>query len=254
MKINNKYKILIFIGIILLVIFRILFYSYFKERIDDISLTLLIIALLIILIPFEKITSFKAGDVELILERKDVQSSISSLGIEKIELENLKTKLKISEHNLKYLSNSRILWIDDYQNKIVGEKRLLRTLGVNISPAITSDFANDLLKNDCDFDLIITDIQRPGEYYKDNDGIDIHDGVNFIEYAIKNKLINEITPIIFYAAYDYERLIKFTERTKSLKKEIISVNNIADLIYETINRIAIRKNIKQKITEYKIPT
>lgn len=254
MKLNNKFKILIFIGIISVVVIRIIFYSYFKDRIDDITLSLIIVAILIILIPFEKISSFKAGNVELMLERKDVQSSISSLSLEEIDQENLKTKLKLSEQNLKYLSNSRVLWIDDYQNKILGEKRLLRTLGANIIPAISSDVAIDLLKDDCDFDLIITDIQRPGEFHKKNDGIDIHDGVNFIEHAIKNNLISKLTPIIFYAAYDYERLIKFTERTKTLRKKIVSVNNIADLFYESINSIAVLKNEKTHIYEYKIPT
>lgn len=247
-------KRIAFFALILLAVMRIIFYHSVKDRIDDTTLLIIGIAVLILIVPFEKITSFKAANVEFVLEKKEVQTSINAIGAGEVEQENLKTKLKLSEHNLKYLINSKILWIDDNQIKILGEKRLLRTLGVHIVPAMSSMLAKDILQNDSDFDLIITDIQRQGEYYKENNGIKIHDGVNFIEFMIANSLITEQTPIIFYAAYPYDSLIEFTERVRILKKGILSVNNVGDLVYEVINTIALRKNDKTNLGENKTPT
>lgn len=56
-----------------------------------------------------------------------------------------------------------MLWIDDHPEEIIGERRVLRALGVLVVSTNSSKSARAILEQDNDFDLIVSDLQRPSE-------------------------------------------------------------------------------------------
>ncbi len=75
--------------------------------------------------------------------------------MDSIFLSLLGIALKKMAQDVEYMNNSRILWIDDNPHKLLGVRRLFRALGVNITMAISSDHAYEILQTDNDFDLFI---------------------------------------------------------------------------------------------------
>jgi CheY-like chemotaxis protein len=136
------------------------------------------------------------------------------------------------------VKGGRILWIDDRPHNIIGERRLLRALGADVIITVSSDCAEEILNRDNDFDIIITDVQRVGESYKLNNGEPIHEGVNFI-VKLRNfddPIIKSI-PVVFYAAYDWDRLIKFTKPARETKPIPKISNTIEDMLSKVITVI-----------------
>jgi CheY-like chemotaxis protein len=126
-----------------------------------------------------------------------------------------------------------VLWVDDKPHTILGERRLLRALGVTVISAKNSEEALAILEQDNDFDVLISDVQRRGKCFeKVTDGgavvrrgrrhsddpdrsyavlfkedgtkvVEIHDGVNFVAGVLRShpdRTLREL-PIIFYSAY-----------------------------------------------------
>ncbi|GAH82588.1 unnamed protein product, partial [marine sediment metagenome] len=97
-----------------------------------------------------------------------------------------------------------ILWIDDHPENIIGVRRLIRNLGIEVVMVNSSELAQEKLILDNDFDMIITDVQRRGNSLNrvmelDNNymGHPKHEGVNFLvklrlDPNIKYEIVNSI--------------------------------------------------------------
>ncbi len=183
---------------------------------------------------------------------------VEKVGLDRIEDAKLRTKLQLISHVLPVITGSKLLWIDDHPEKVIDERRLLRALGVTIIPAISSDQAREILRADLDFDLIVSDVQRSGGTHKITGGVDIHEGVNFIvwlrtkfadefkdkgdefddEYIKQiDKYIKQI-PVIFYAAYDWPRLVEFTGPARATLPEPAISNSAADFVPKVLWALA----------------
>ena len=216
-----------------------------------------------------RIQSIKAGPVEVSLARTSINQVAARVGLkEKKDRNRLRKILRRQIDDLKQLQGARILWIDDNPARLVGERRILRALGVHVETAGSSDGAEKVLEGNPDFDLIITDVQRLGDNYKFNRGIRIHDGVNFIvklysvtywedrarqrgeleETELLRELIGRI-PIIFYGAYDTKRLIEFTKPARAVCPDVDICNDFFVLIEKATSRL---KEVRARNTYFTI--
>jgi len=224
---------------------------------DTVFFSIIVVILIILLIPLENIKSFKAAGIEVSLEQPQVQSAIMGLGLQHIENERLRNNLLRQGDNLKYIQGSRVLWIDDYPNKVVKERRLLRALGVGIVVASSSEDAENILNTDNDFDLIITDIQRKGTTHLETGGVDIHEGVNFIvkiRESHPDPFVKTL-PVIFYAAYpDRFRLIGFTQAARKFSAEAEVANAPADFILKVVRLLSDARSVPIESADTKFPT
>jgi CheY-like chemotaxis protein len=132
-----------------------------------------------------------------------------------------------------------VLWIDDRPHNLLAERRLFRALGVHVVPAVSSERAAAILEEDNDFDLILTDVQRKDDVYRATGGPPIHGGVNFIRVlrTHEDPAVRSL-PVIFYAAYEWERLVDFTRPARELQPEAGMANRLIDLLPEVVRVLA----------------
>lgn len=226
-------------GVLLtLAILRLAFVDGLEERMDRTFLLLLGAAILVIVLPWERLTSLKAAGVEITLDLPPIAGALRSLGLDRVEDEQLKLELSRLEQEIEQVGGSRLIWIDDQPTHIVGLRRLLRAFGVEIVMATSTLHAEDILRNDNDFDMIVSDVQRNEKaeqvtfsWFRENetkiksdrfgelettDGrkfYKLHEGVNFIVRLRTDTRCDPVIaalPVLFYAAYDWARLAQFT--------------------------------------------
>lgn len=232
------------------------FFSTIAESMDETFFILIGLGFALLLLPIEKLTALKAGGFELSLEKPQVQGAIRSLGLERVEDKRLKGKISKYNELLPAIMGSRVLWIDDRPHKIVAERRLLRALGVDVTAATSSEMARGILDADNDFDLIITDVQRKGSTHELTGGVPIHEGTNFVVWLRKeypDRVVSSL-PVVFYAAYDWERLVRFTRPARETAPEPAIANTIADLVEKVIDRLAEARSAPIATREKKTPT
>lgn len=214
-------------------------YSTVKDRMDGIFLSLVISAVVLWLVPWHQLKSLKAGGVEISLQQPEVQAAISGLGLDRVEDGQLRQKLLQLRPDLQSVRGSKVLWIDDKPQGLLPPRRLLRVLGVSITSATSTAMAEEFLKTDNDFDLLITDVQRLGDSHKDVGGVPIHEGVNFVVKLRKHGDVNiRSLPVIFYAAYPWDKLVVFTRPARELAPEADISNSAIDFIPKVIRRLA----------------
>ncbi len=241
---------------ILLAILRWVFFDLTSKRMDATFLLLVASAVLILVLPWERLKSLKAGGVELTLDQPQVKGAIEGLGLDRVEDKQLRDKLSNLAPEIEKVKGSRVLWIDDRPHTILGERRLFRALGIEVVTATLSEMAEEILQRDNDFDLIISDVQRKGESYKLNNGVEIHEGVNFI-VKLRNHYEDPIIkslPIIFYAAYPWDRLVKFTRPARELLPEAEISNTIEMLLTKAITRLSAVRTSPIVCSKKKTPT
>jgi CheY-like chemotaxis protein len=249
MKINKSVKIALSLLLVALVILRWIFYEIASTRLDTTALTLIISAILLYVIPWENIKTFKAAGFELTLEQSQVKSAVEGLGLDKAKHKSLLEQLSYLDKELQLVRGGKILWIDDKPHNIIGVRRLLRALGIQIVSATSSKMAEDILERDNDFDLIITDVQRQG------DSSNILDGVDFIVKLRKHRDSTiRALPVVFYAAYDWERLVLFTRPAREVQPEPDISNSVSDFIPKVVKRLAVSRAMPISYEEEKEPT
>lgn len=233
-------RVLPSVVLIALAVFRLLSSDAVSERMDQTFLLLIVFAVLIPLIPWGRLTTFKAAGVELIMEQGQVRGALDSMGLDRIESEKIRNQIMGLKSELQRFQGSRILWIDDRPDNIVAERRLFRALGAEIVPALSSEDAQEKLYQDSDFDLIISDVQREGgESYKFNNGVPLHEGANFItKLRSQSEAHVRSLPVIFYAAYDWQRLVEFTRSPRETVPEPELSNTVETLVIKAIKRVA----------------
>lgn len=256
MYISRNIKIGIALLFVALAILRVIFHESLNPRMDITFFTLLVFAFLVLVLPWEQLKTFKAGGVEFSLEKPAVQAAISGLGLDRVDDDKLQKKLSRLDDELKLASGSRVIWIDDKPHNILGARRVLRALNIDITTATSSKMAEEILNADNDFDLIISDVQRKGINYKQVEGgVEIHEGVNFIVVLRKHKDKNiRVLPVIFYAAYDRERLVKFTRPARELMPEAQISNSMEDFLPKVIKQLAEERSRPITFSTVKKPT
>jgi CheY-like chemotaxis protein len=223
---------------------------------DSVFLGLIASALILSLIPLKSLRSLKAAGIEVTIDSLQVKGAVGSLKLDRVENQKLRRKLETLAPMLGVVMGARVLWIDDRPEKVTGERRLLRALGVVVVNTISSDNALEIIETDNDFDLIVTDIQRKGEYYKKTDGIKIHDGVNFIKWLrteYKDPIVRAL-PVAFYAAYDWKRLVEFTRPARDLTPQASISNSVSEFVPKVINQLVEARAMPITAPESKIPT
>ena len=248
-------KILLSISVILLAIIRFIFFDTLGEKIDPIFLFLLASAVAILILPWERLESIKAGGIELSLNKKQAERALKGLDLDRMENKQLKEMLLSKASEIELIKGSRILWIDDNPHNLIGERRLLRELGLEVVMVISSEMAEEILNIDNDFDMIISDVQRKGTSYKLNNGIQIHEGVNFIVKLRNHKdLIIKTLPVAFYAAYSWDRLKKFTKPAREIRPKAEISNTIEGLLNNIIMILSEVRSNPIKVRSEKEPT
>lgn len=227
-------------------------------RMDETFFALLAAAALILLVPWERLTTLKAAGVELALEPQ-VRGAVETLSLanpEAVDDERLLAELRRLAPEIDKARGSRVLWIDDRPHEIVAERRLLRALGIEVVPASSSSEALRLLERDNDFDLVVSDVQRAGESYKQTGGIPIHEGVNFVVASLRrdaNELIRSL-PVLFYAAYPWPRLVEFTRPARELSPDPELANAPDALVTKTVRLLAEARSRPITVGRAKAPT
>jgi|GEM_PF-3111300 len=226
------------------------------SRMDVTFFSILVFAFIVVVLPWKDLESFKAAGIEITVGRLAVQAAISGLGLERVDDEKLRQQLTSLEDELKIARGSRVIWIDDKPHQVLGARRMLRALDIDVTTAVSSEDAEKLLQGDNDFDLIITDVQRRGTHYKEVEGgIEIHEGVNFIVALRKNDDPNiRVMPVIFYAAYDWERLVKFTRPARETLPEPQISNAMEDFLPKVIKTLAEERSKPIAFRHTKKPT
>lgn len=256
MNVSRNIKIAIAAFIVILAILRIIFHDTLNAKMDITFFSLLAFAFFVLVLPWELLKSFKAGGVEISLEKPEVLAAISGLGLDRIDDDKLRQQLSKLKDELKIASGSRVIWIDDKPHNILGARRLLRALNINVTTAISSEMAQEILDADNDFDLLISDVQRKGESYKQVEGgIEIHEGVNFVVVLRRHTDPNiRVMPVIFYAAYDWARLVKFTRPARELLPEAEISHSMDDFLLKVIRRLAEERSEPIVFSKVKKPT
>lgn len=237
-------------------VLRLVYHSSLSAKMDGVFFMVLGAGLLLLLVPIQYLKTFKAGGIEFSLEQPQLQGAISGLGLDRIEDEKIRALLSQLQAQLRAVRGSRVLWIDDRPHGIIAERRLLRALEVEIVTAISSGAAREVLKGDNDFDLIVSDVQRVGDSYRETGGERIHEGVNFI-VVLRTQHPDPVVrslPVIFYAAYDWERLVEFTRLARSLYPPPEISNSVVDLIPKAVKLLFESRSTPIPATEMKHPS
>ena len=236
---NKLVKLILSIVLLVIATARWVDFNKASDRMDTVFIGLVLFAFLIHLIPWERLTSFKAVGVEISLEEPRIQAAISGLRLDQIEDKRLKSQLSKLSDGLQSVRGSKVLWIDDKPHNLIGARRLLRALDIQVISATSSTEAEHILETDNDFDLIITDVQRPGDSYLVVGGEPIHEGVNFVvKMRQRDDPVIKTLPVIFYVAYDWHRLVVFTRPARELLPEPEISNTASDFVPKVIKRLA----------------
>jgi CheY-like chemotaxis protein len=255
MKRVNWLKMVISSIAILLAILRLILFDTVSERMDNTFLLLLAIAVGVYLIPWEKVTTFKGWGVELILERPQVKGALESTGLPYLQRLSLWEKLSDLESEIKNAQGSRILWIDDHPHEILSERRILRTLGIEVITVSNSAKAASILEEDNDFDLIISDVQRRGEI---GNQATRYGGIYFIKELRKkykdNPAITSL-PVIFYSAYRPDQIETIKKQVGEAFLEEIQFSGTFDvLLLEVVKVLAEIRSHPVIVSPKKKPT
>jgi CheY-like chemotaxis protein len=256
MKLGRVGRLTLSVVLLALASVRWLWYDAVSARMDTVFLGLVVAALVIPLIPWEHLRSFKAAGVELTLEQPQVQAAIAGLALDKIEDDRLRSRLARVGKDLESIRGSRILWIDDRPHNILGVRRLLRALGIHIVSAISSEAAGEILETDNDFDLLVTDVQRLGESHKVTGGKILHEGVNYVVRLRGHPDPNIAQmPVIFYSGYDeWQKLVEYTRPARELLPEPEISRATPDFVMKAVITLAEVRATPIPYSEYKRPT
>lgn len=115
--------------------------------------------------------------------------------------------------------------------------------------ARSSEQATQILISDCDFDLLITHVQREGgKSHERTGGEPLHEGTNFV-VALRHGWVPGLEhfpsvtgiPVVFYAAYDQRLLMEFTRRARELKPVARATHDLDTFLSRVILSLALAR-------------
>jgi CheY-like chemotaxis protein len=265
-------KVLLSVVLVTFAITRIFYYKVLGPRMDLVFFSLVLSVFLLWMIPWgelwERLRGFNVGGLGITLQRPDVQAAIGHLSFAEDQLKNsgssmpeevrnkLRRRLKPLEGELQTVRGSRVLWIDDEPHSILGERRLLRALGIDVTPARSSERAKEILQEDHDFDLIISDTWRCGT----REGVDFVAKLRTEETEETDARIKNL-PVIFYAADPWATLVtvtrpavNVTRPARELLPDLEISNSVDDLIPKVIRRLYEERLNPITVSAKKTPT
>jgi CheY-like chemotaxis protein len=273
-------KVVLSLVLVALATTRLLFHDMLSTRMDLVFLSLVLAVFLLWMIPWEelweRLSGFSVGGLGISLQQPDVKAAIVGIDFDEKHLkimgaasekevrDRLQQRLERLEGELQTVRGSRVLWIDDEPHSILGERRLLRALGIDITPATSSKRAKEILEEDHDFDLIITDTLRGSRRRGPREGVDsdsvdsdsvdsdsvdslqrgTREGVDFIVKLRKGEVTDapiKDLPVIFYAADAWQTVKNVTSRARNLEPGAEISNRVDDLIPKVIRMLSERR-------------
>ena len=214
-----------------------------KQQMDSTFLYLVAAAFLILVIPWDKLRTFKAGGVELFIDQPQVKGAIEGLGLQRVDSRQLRRTLSGLEAEIGLVDGSRVLWIDDRPHEILGERRILRSLGIEVITAVDNISARSKLGEDNDFDLIISDVQRSEQV---NGYTSIYGGMYFakeLRESHPDPTIRSL-PVIFYSAFRQDQIERIVRRVSGeALSDTASCDSIEALLSSVITTLSeVRSN------------
>jgi CheY-like chemotaxis protein len=248
----NYYQIIAGTGVLIIAFIRLFDIGTLNESMDNTFILLLFISLIIFFVPFANIKSLKAGGVEIEVFEKKVKNAIGGLELKQIENEQLLNTILKYGNEIEIIKGSRILWIDDTPNAILGERRILRALGLDIHTSNNRETTLNLIDRDTDFDLIISDIQ----WIKDPVSKSVfYGGIELIHELrdnFKNETIGSVKTI-FYTSYSEQQIKTINAQTNFLSVANSSIcYSIEELIVNVIESLKIISDKPLKVTSRKV--
>ena len=232
------------LAIILLIIWCYVLYQNMEDVDKLVSFTTIVLAVAVslIVVPWEKLVHFKAGGIEVSVE-KNYKSAVE--GYKDSNEKELMDVLAVYKDSLPILNGARILWVEDRPSNVLGERRIIRALGINIkmaAPKITDPSPiYESIKSDNDYDLIISDIQ-----WKDENDKPTYGGLEFIRNIRDSKIDENIQglPVIFYTAYTKDKLEIIKQQTKLKYYENMYFCDSVDNLIDRVSRLLIEYRSK----------
>lgn len=256
-KVELATKIAFALAMLSAAIAKLVFHESIGPNIDVVFMSMIAIAFLILIVPFDYLKTLKAGPIEISIETPEAKAALDGLGLERIEGDRLRIDLKEMQSEIEVARGGRVLWIDDKPHNVLGARRLLRALGIDVTTATSSEMASELLEVDNDFDLIVTDVQRRGTYFAEVEGgLKDLDGVNFVVAGLRRHADPNIQkiPVIFYAAFGWDSLVKYTRPARELLPEPEIANSLDRFVPLAIKRLAQQRSTPIKFEVKKKPT
>jgi CheY-like chemotaxis protein len=258
---DKRLRMVLALVVVGILVARTAFYSAWSQRFDNVSLLLLAGVVLLLLLPWERLTSLSLGSVAVSLDAPQIHGALSA-SLDRVADERLRRRLESMTEQLVLMRGARVLWVDDHPNEVLGERRILRSLGVEVMTATSTEEAVEVLRRDGDFDLLITDVQRPGgQSHQKTAGVPLHEGTNMI-VALRKGLLDGLAatgvvrkiPVLFYAAYDESRLLEFTRAARELEPEAGAANDLEKLVWKAVQALAESRRNPVAAPTKKVPT
>lgn len=242
-------KLGLFILLIGFGLFALLYPNLPEQKLDTSVLFLITLAILVVILPWERLSSFRAAGVELVLDNPQVNKALNDLKAlkdkERINDEKLWSQLRQLESEIELARGSRILWIDDTPDNVLGERRLFRALDIETVMAVSSEMAKSILETDGDFDLIISDM-RSGENSKQGDK-GLPEAVRFIQQVraaeVKRSQLDRYkhipsVPVVFYSGKKYAELLYLTQSVRGPKSILHLASGVEMLLTKILETLA----------------
>jgi CheY-like chemotaxis protein len=220
-----------------------------KLSIDGSVLALVTLAVLLVVLPLERLSSLKAAGVEFALDNAPVRKAVEDLAALKpadnVTDERLRELLGRLGPEIERASGCRVLWVDHNPYHVFGERRLLRALNIETVMATSSEQARCLLCEDGDFDLIVSDVKR-GERGANYSRETPPEGVRFVKQLREDEACRRqgrlahvpALPVIFYTSMEPALLFQYLECVPSGDAPVEVTRGVEMLLREVFRTLA----------------
>lgn len=217
------------------------------------SLVLFGVATLAFAFPWQRLSTLKAGPLEFSLEQEQVRGALDGIKVDGPEKDRIERALSRLGPDLEQARGSRVLWVDDKPPRLLGERRLLRSLGIETVIAPTCRGAAMELLRDNDFDLLITSVVKSYEnksirdptnptvllirWLRGRSSSGTEELLGVVPTPVKDPVINALR-VIVYAALPVPSIWGFLQPVAALRPTVDACEQLDDLLTKTITTLA----------------
>jgi CheY-like chemotaxis protein len=229
------------------------------------------LAAVVFAFPWHRLSALKAGPFELSLERGQIRGAIDSIEIGGVEKERVDETLARLTTDIERARGSRVLWVDDDPHRVVGERRLLRSLEIETVTVATCRDAARRLFRDNDFDLVITSLVKQGEieemrdhprnpgitfvqWLRGEDDESIRELIDDPQIPVKDPVIKNLA-VLFYVALPPSDIRRNIRPLTGLEPEADVASSLDELLKKGIRLLAdLRSNPIEVTPRKRAPT
>jgi len=229
------------------------------------------LAAVVFAFPWHRLSALKAGPFEFSLEQGQIRGAIDGieiLGGEKGRIDETLARLAADTERAR---GSRVLWVDDDPRRIVGERRLFRSLEIETVTVATCRDAARKLFRDNDFDLVITSLvksqeikemkdhpRNPGitfvQWLRGGDDESIRELIDDSQIPAKDTVTQNLA-VLFYAALPPPDIRKAIQSLSGLDPETSTASSLDELLKKSIRLLAdLRSNPIEVTPRKRVPT